>query len=492
LTDVVELRKLDEVWLHVQSDRGILREIQDHFSFEIENARFDPRVKARSWDGRIKLLNLQTQTMYVGLLDELIRFCEARDYELRYDYSEFADDEMSLYEGQRFMDSLVERALVENDEFEVRDYQVESFVHCVRKRRALLLSPTSTGKSFVIHALQEYYSLPTLIIVDGTGPVHQMVQDLASFGVDPETMHKLYGGQEKYVDQRIVVSTWQSLLDMPDGFFDRFEVIIGDEAHHFAAKSFTALMEKIPDARYRFGFTGTIKGSKCNTMVLEGLFGKVTQFITTREAMDKGYLANLDIKCIVLQYPDAVKKMLEKSTYDGEKDFLIANEARNRFIRNLAGSVEGNTLVFFNFREHGERLHAMIREAFPEKRVFLIYGGVDGELRNDIRQVFEDNDDCIGVVSYGTFQTAISIKNIFNLIFGFAYKGRIRNLQSIGRGLRKSKRHGKDRVTLYDIADNLMSGGWKNHTIKQFGKRIEIYSEEKFKPKIYNVTLKGG
>lgn len=232
-----------------------------------------------------------------------------------------------------------------------------------------------------------------------------------------------------------------------------------------------------------------IVAHNCNTMVLEGLFGKVKQIVTTKELMDKGYVAELGIKCIVFQYPDEVKKKMKKCTYKKEIDFLISHEGRNRFIKNLAGSLKGNTLIFFNYvDEHGKILYNAIKDAFPDKRVYFIHGGVDGEIRNDVREELEKYDNCIGVVSYGTFQTAISIKNIWNMIFASPSKSRIRNLQSIGRGLRRNKK--KTRVELYDLADNLILGTWKNHTIKHFAERINTYSEEKFKPKIYNVSLR--
>lgn len=476
--------------MHVLADRGILREIQEHFTFEVEGAKFHPKVRNKMWDGKIRLLDLNKQTMYIGLFDELVRFCEARDYEPVYDYSEFSDDEMSLSEATDIVSSFAKDVKI--PDFEVRDYQIDTVLHCIRKRRALFLSPTSSGKSFMIHCLIRYYDSPTLLIVDSLGAVHQMAEDLVSYGYDPDDIHKIFGGQDKSVDRKVVISTWQSLLEMPEGFFYKFQVVIGDEAHHFAAKTFIELMEKIKNARYRFGFTGTIKGSKCNSMVLEGLFGKIKSIVTTRELMDQGYIAKLKIDCIVLQYPKEVKDALRGVDYQKEIDFLINSKSRNRFIRNLAGSLNGNTLVFFTRIAHGELLRDEIERSFPDKKVILIHGGVDGEIRNDVRKFIEENDDVIAIVSFGTFQTAISIKNIHNLIFGSPSKSRIRNLQSIGRGLRKGGKNNKAEVSLYDIADNLISGSWKNHTIKHFGERIKIYSEEKFKPKIYNVQLREG
>ena len=92
------------------------------------------------------------------------------------------------------------------------------------------------------------------------------------------------------------------------------------------------------------------------------------------------------------------------------------------------------------------------------------------------------------IASYGTFSTGINIPNIDSVIFASPSKSRIRNLQSIGRGLRKSDR--KTEATLFDIADNLSWKQKKNFTLLHFMERIKIYNEEKFTYKLYDVNLK--
>lgn len=491
------MSKVDEVYLKVDADNGIKRELNEEFSFLIDNYRFHPKVRAKAWDGRIRLFDLRTSTIYAGLLEKVVEFCKSRDYDVSWDYATMSDTEFSLAEAKEFLDEVVKHAKIDLD---VRDYQLETFVHCIRKNRALFLSPTSSGKSFMIYLIVKFYlemlELPTLLVVDSTAAVRQMIEDFESFGQDIDTMHGIMGGVEKKTKHPIVVSTWQSLLKMPKEWFSRFGVLVCDEAHHYKAAAMTTIVERVSNARFRFGFTGTLDGIPTNKMVLEGLFGTVKQIVTTKQLQDAGYIAGLNIRCIVLQYPDATKKLMKKAEYPKEVDFLVGHAGRNRFIKNLALSLKGNTLIFFNYVEkHGQVLYDLL-DSDPKsagRNLYLIHGGVDGEIRNDIRKELEAIDGCIACVSYGTFQTAISIKNIHNMIFAFPSKSRIRNLQSIGRGLRKGDNVTifKDEVTLFDIADNLIVGSWKNHTIKHFGERLKIYSEEGFVPEIFNVSVKG-
>ena len=181
--------------------------------------------------------------------------------------------------------------------------------------------------------------------------------------------------------------------------------------------------------------------------------------------------------------------MLSKANYQDELDYLVRSDARNRFIKNLALSLEGNTLLLFQFVEkHGHVLHEMIKRE-TNRPVYYVHGGVDGDEREDIRKIVETQTDTIIVASSGTFSTGINIRNLHNIIFGSPSKSKIRNLQSIGRGLRKSD--SKSIATLYDIADDLTHGNRKNYTILHFVERMKIYNEEQFEYKIYPVNLKG-
>jgi superfamily II DNA or RNA helicase len=88
------------------------------------------------------------------------------------------------------------------------------------------------------------------------------------------------------------------------------------------------------------------------------------------------------------------------------------------------------------------------------------------------------------------FSTGINIRNLHNIIFASPSKSRVRNLQSIGRGLRNSE--GKEKATLYDIADDLRHKKHMNFTLRHFVERTKIYNEEQFSFKLYNIGLKNG
>ena len=317
--------------------------------------------------------------------------------------------------------------------------------------------------------------------------VIQMVKDFQDYGYIGQ-IHGIRGGQEKKAVDGVTVSTWQSVYEMGEEFFSQFDTIIGDEAHLFKAKSLITLMTKMPSTKYRFGMTGTLDGSEVNELVLEGLFGKIERLVKTKDLMDAGHVADLAIKVLVLKHPEPLSK---DASYQDEIDRIVSSDARNKFIRNLALSLNGNTLVLYALVEkHGEILNQMISAKADErgKIVSFVHGGTEAEDRDGIRTLAESGDNNIIIASYGTFSTGINIRNIHNVVFASPSKSVVRVLQSIGRGLRKSET--KTAVNVYDIGDDLRHKKYRNHSLNHMDERIRIYTKEKFKYKLVSLQLK--
>ena len=301
--------------------------------------------------------------------------------------------------------------------------------------------------------------------------------------------HLISAGSEKETDKQVVISTWQSIYDLPRNYFDKFEFMIGDEAHLFKAKSLTSVMSKLKNCRWKFGTTGTLDDSQTHKLVLEGLFGPVHNVTSTTDLIDAGYLAKFSIQCIILRYSEEEKMLAKKFNYQDEMNFIVNHKKRNNFIRNLACDQAGNTLLLYQFVEkHGEILYNIIKEKVDNNRkVFFVHGGVDGSDREEIRKITESESDAIIIASFGTFSTGINIRNLHNIIFASPSKSKIRNLQSIGRGLRKGDK--KDEATLFDIADDLSHKSYTNYTLKHFKERISQYNEQQFKYRMFHIGI---
>ena len=439
------------------------------------------------WDGKIRLADLRSFTIYHGLVPYIEVFCKERDYTLEIDSDVSVTQNFSLVEAKEFVDTL-------KLPHEIRDYQLKSFVQAIRNKRMLLLSPTASGKSLIIYVilrwLQESDYKRGLLIVPTTSLVEQMYKDFEDYGYDSEQYcHRQYSGKEKHTNKFLTITTWQSIYKNSGEYFEQFDFVLGDEAHQFKAKSLTTILSGCVNAKYRIGTTGTLDGSQTHKLVLEGLFGPVYKATTTADLIDKGQLASFKIKCLILKHPESVCKVARSWDYNQELEYIVMNTARNNFIRNLALSLNGNTLILFQFVEkQGKNLYANIKEHTKNRQVFFVFGGTDVEIRESVRAITEKERDAIIVASYGTFSTGVNIRNLHNIIFASPSKSRIRNLQSIGRGLRIGDN--KDEAVWFDISDDFRIGKYTNYTLKHFVDRVKIYDDEKFKYKFYNIELK--
>ena len=343
---------------------------------------------------------------------------------------------------------------------------------------------------FNLLRLKEEKNNKILIIVPTTSLVEQLYKDFKDYGYNSDrNVHRIYQGHEKETNKRIVISTWQSIYEMPKKWFSEYGMIIGDEAHLFKAVSLTKILSKLVDCKYRVGLTGTLDDSKTHKLVLEGLFGAVNRVVSTSELQQKKQLAALKIYCLVLQHDKYSRDFLKEKSYQEEMDFLVSCEARNKFITNLCSDLQGNSLCLFQYVEkHGMLLKQMIEKKAKSKQVFFVYGGVEAEEREKIRAITEKSDNAIIIASYGTFSTGINIRNLHNIVFSSPSKSKIRNLQSIGRGLRLKDNNSN--ATLYDLADDLSYNEKENYTMAHFRERINIYNEEGFDYEIHEVELK--
>ena len=483
--------KPDEVYLKIEADADIRRELGEYFTFEVPGFKFMPQYRNRVWDGKIRLFSYANGKIYAGLYPYIIKWCEENNVQV-VDGSKIKDVPVD----EKHIDSFIKALKIPN--IEVRDYQREAFVHSITKNRCLLLSPTASGKSLIIYLmlifnllrLKESKQNKILIIVPTTSLVEQLFKDFKDYGYNSErNVHKIYQGHEKETNKRVIITTWQSIYNLPKTWFKDFGMVIGDEAHLFKAVSLTKIMTKLLKCKYRVGLTGTLDGTKTHKLVLEGLFGTVNKVVSTSELQESGKLADLKIFCLVLKHDKEACHMLKDKTYQEEMDYLVSNEKRNKYIRNLALSLSGNTLLLFQYVEkHGEVLKELIDEKGENRKIFYIHGGVETDEREQVRAITEKSDNAIIVASFGTFSTGINIRNLHNIIFASPSKSRIRNLQSIGRGLRL--KDDKSTATLYDIADDLSYNEKENYTLAHFRERINIYNEEDFEYEIHNVELK--
>ena len=489
MADIV-VSKVDEMWMHIKCDRGIAYELNDHFSYFAEGYKFMPRFKDGVWDGKIRLFNTASCQLYYGLLPDVKKFAEKYNYEL---------DVLPSVRPVDIKSSIKEFIREDNLDTICRynpyDYQMLAVIGALVENKTLILSPTGSGKSLIIYLMTRFLvdvlDHRVLVVVPTTTLVEQLTKDFSDY--DPthsfgDECHKIYSGKDKQSNKMVTVTTWQSVFKLHKEWFEEYDAVIVDEAHQADATSIKGILHKMPHAVYRSGLTGTLSGAKSHEWFMRGIFGKLIKTTTTKQLMDEGKLANLKVDMVTLKYSNDERKLVSKMKY--EIAFLVDHEKRNKLIVNLSIKQTGNTMVLFNFVEgHGEVLFKLAEEKAKAagKELYIIHGGTSVEERERIRALVEVQDNILIYASFGVFSTGINMKNLHVVIFAHPYKSKIRNLQSIGRGLRLS--NSKEYAVLIDFCDDLVYNKRNNSVYTHAIERLKIYDAEQFEYRIREVDL---
>lgn len=487
----VTFDKKDEVHVKIScEDAGVLMEISEHFTFFVEGYRFMPSFRAGQFDGRIRLFNRQTRCLPYGLMIEAAKMLNSRGYSLRFGAEIINDPRPSQQSILEWIET-IPLTNEHGEELVPHDYQIDAVLHSLSEKRSLIISPTGSGKSLIIYLMLRWFldhgtpGKKILIVVPTTSLVAQLSSDFGDYCKgDPDWsaddhVHQIYSGKEKETGKDIVISTWQSAVNMKPEWFDQFGMILGDEAHLFKAVSLGKIMANLKHAAWRIGTTGTLDGSLTNERSLVGHFGPIHRTTTTHDLIQEGKLSAMTVDCLVIDHAEEDRKVVCKFKYMEEIDTIVGDKARNRFIVDETLRTEGNTIVLFNRVEnHGKPLLELFLASGTKRPIHYISGETKTEERERIRHLIETQEDAILVASFGTCSTGLNIKSVHNIVFAAPNKSQIRVLQSIGRGLRKAK-NGQP-LKVIDISDDYSWKKTKNHTLNHALHRINIYAKEKF------------
>lgn len=476
---------------------GILESIGEYFSFFVSGYRFQPKYKAGVWDGKIRMLNLQTRLLPFGLLPRLIRYLSAHEIEFE------VDDTLKQMANTSIIADDIEAFCVDDLKlpFEPYDYQVDSVLQVVKNGRRIIKSPTGSGKSLIQYIASRWLLdkegfQKILITVPTVNLITQLKSDFEDYAQNDPDYYKdqvlIIGGDNRVKPAdlkkaKIVISTWQSVYKKEASWFNgNFDVIFSDECHTMTGQAAKQIIEKSSEVLVKIGYTGTVANNFENEMILTGLFGEIYTTTTTADLIKSGINSDVDIKCVRVTHKHNGE--LKKLTYQQEMNYLLNIDERNEFISKVATKLKGNTLILFQRHSQADAIEKIIRES--GRTLYRVDGKVKSEDREHARKSVElldtqTEESAIILASYPTFQAGINIKNLHNIIFASPTKSMIRIIQSIGRVLRTH--HSKDKAIVVDIFDDFeYNGKNKNHTMVHFLERYSIYKQGKFNTTVGN------
>ena len=461
--------------LHVRIDTEnweYLRTVKEFFSHYVEGYRHMDLYKSGQWDGRVSILNSMNRTIPYGNLLELLKFNKREWPELQYNMS---DDVKKLFVG-------LPPYYKQNLKFTPYDYQDDCICACLKTGKGIIRSATASGKSLMISYVQKALWERNLmengiIIVPSIGLVTQFYEDMQDYGINMDLVGRV-GDTWKEWDRPITISTWQSLNNNREQM-ERMDSIIVDEVHGAKAKVLGELLQLAPNARWRFGFTGTMPYQTLDCLQVQSYLGPVLKEYGAARLAKMGYIAEAFIKMVYIDYNDK-----PKGTYNEIKDIVFHNPFRQGVIKDIIHNSDGNVLILVGkVADEGQALKEILQSdpKFQDYEIEFLSGKDSAKEREKWRKYMDNRDKRIVLIAtYGIFQQGINIKSLRHLILASPFKSKVRVLQSIGRTLRlhADKDNG---AIVWDICDTV------KYLTKHSDIRLKHYNIEEFDVTEYNI-----
>ena len=499
----------DNQWLILAqcTDEVEKKQVELSLTKKIHNWYFHPLVKKKIWDGSINFIDKRGPfwKIPIGLWSEVLEIGKEYGYEFHIEGIErlFLTD-LKLEDFKAWVDEFFK-----DSDIEPRDYQIEAAWKIVKFRYSVSEIATSSGKtliSFMIFAFlkSQGYIRKFLMIVPSTNLVIQGTEDFEDYGIDKigSKIQQIGGGSKMREGCDVVIGTFQSLVKKDKEYFEEFDAVFIDEAHHTNSTSIKKIMSNCMHTGWRFGLTGTLtKRGSADHLTIQQYLGPVLVEISPDFLFRNNYATPVAIKVVILdwlspEYKDKLaelksssEKMEGNDLYNLERKLVISNKARLNYIVDFINKTSKNSLVLFQSvkDEYGRNIWNGIRETNATKEAFYVDGDTNEQLREEYKSRMETGENKVLIATYGTFSTGISINNLHNIFLVESYKSEVLIKQSLGRGMRKME--GKEKVNIIDFVDDFSTVGYKNYLMKHSEARIAIYKNENFDYKIFRITL---
>ena len=449
----------------VTDNPKIITALKDKYAFSVPGHEYSQAYKKRRWDGKKRYFGANGK-FRTGLLSRIVKDLEeigAKDIEW----------ENKPEQEEPFIPAV--------GNFEYREYQEKAIYQCLKRRRAIVDSPTGSGKTLImagcIASLQHGKDTTALVLFREKGILNQTYEFFKKCGIRDLG----YNSGEGYLPGKVMLSTVQSIERIVDTHLHETELLMVDEAHQFCKGETTiAAIESFPSASYRLAFTATPPREKAKDinarMVLEGSFGAVYTTRTAEDLIKDGALAKPIIQVVDNTPVSAVSNDL--SYLDIYDQYVVNCDERNDKIKTIVSKIyqsnpKAKILILVKNLQHIENLQERVDNCYT------IEGKDDIDSRYDIINKFVRDGKAATIIGTNVMQTGISIDEITHMVNARGLSGEVPTLQGLGRGIRKAE--GKDKMYFYDFYDRIPY--LENHS-KQ---RIQHYKRLKFE--VHNVRF---
>ena len=491
------------------------------FKRKSKKAAFNVLVDRGVWDGMDSFIT-KDGSILIGLWKEIYEFADKYGCDVEIEGADsLINSKLNRGNYLKYVESLLDGIIDEHGYPIVpRDYQIEGAFRAIKYKFCTQELATSAGKTLIFFIYNSFLrdggkitkDKKSLIIVPNISLVGQTAEKFEMYAQPGKEWNICtIGGKDKFTQDRfndaeIVISTYQSLINLPAEVFRAFSIVQVDETHKSKGDSIREILFSCVNWEYRLGLSGTVKLDEqySDFFKVQETVGPLVMVLSAKHLIDHGYSPNIKIKIVKLKYDESDPmiqkywhlKETGKEMYNNPKDFgrdmlaieksiIFDSKERLDFISDLAKKFGKNSLILFSDVKngYGKMIQSKLLEWNPN--TFYIDGEVDSKERDKFKEILESQDDVILVASFGTFATGIDSKNLHHIILAESIKAEVTLRQAIGRGMRKLAE--KTKVLVWDLVDQL-----DGYSIRHAKVRKEIYREQKFETseKVVDLTKK--
>lgn len=511
---------VDNKWIVVNSDNKLeLKQLKLSFTRRIPNWFI---IKKKAPYANIEESFMNAYGMIpVGLWLELVNICKKFSFSLQFsdDFNcKIKDCSISLESFNDYVNNLFDKSSITP-----MPYQLEGIFSVLSYKNCCVEVSTSGGKTLMTYILFKYatdvlgikhilYVTPKTMLTTQSADKFELY-DKGNQVESTWTYGEIHSGAKKKdeYNETIVFGNYQSLCKKKKDFFDKYEMVIVDEAHHGSCTSLKKILNNCTNAKYKIGLTGTFpKEDTYENIVLQSYIGPVVYRLTSFDLINKENFATpVYVNAIELKYLDRdkttalynlrVNKDKDDPTAGGkllemERTLSHDNNLRFRYICNMIMNTTKNSLVIFADIKngYGKKIYNYVKDN-TDKSVYYIDGNTPTENRDVIKQFMEDDDEgnTIIVASMGCFTEGIDIANLWNIFLVESTKSDTILAQLLGRGMRRHPK--KDKTIMIDFVDDMREGqGYyaDNYLYRHGKERQSIYKKRRFPCKVFQVDLR--
>lgn len=451
----------------------LLKIIDKKFSYDINGKEFSPLYQSKKWDGKVRLFNVNKQTLPIGLFSILKEFITDYNnhFNMNYVFELSKDYRMPLIN--------VDNKYIKNNDYELRYYQEDAVNSLLENKIGILELGTGAGKSLIASEIIRRLDFQTLFVINRIELVEQTAEMFKEYlGVEIGT---IFEGSMNIKNGVNVVSiqsinailkrkdkTTNELID----YLKNVQLLIYDECHCVTDHgSYKNLAHKIINCHYIVGLTGTAFRNDEHTLRMKALVGDVIYKKTTKELVDEGYLT--PTKCVFFENEIFSEDLEYDDGYaDAYEKMIVYDNYRNNMIKELVLlNPNKKILILTKLIRHGKLLNELIDDSR------LITSQTDKTDRKDDFKEFKNNEYNVLIGSMQIFSTGINLPDLDIIINASGNKTNIGTIQSIGRAMRKTKN--KEFAYYYDFYDYgaryfQTAAEQRMKILQEFGHEIEV------------------